>query len=114
MDKNSFKKIQTTYTGLLQVEQTNCALTNCLNCLEYFKKIQTTYTGLLQVEQTICALTNCLNCLEYFKIDKADKHLLKDLKQHKNRLEVKRKEINEYLNNKDAYENSLPSNPESR
>ena len=29
-------------------------------------------------------------------------------------LEVKRKEINEYLNNKDAYENSLPSNPGSR
>jgi hypothetical protein len=56
------------------------------------KKVQTNYSNLTQLDNGITALTNWIKYIEVSGISKADKHLIKDLRRHKNRLEILRKE----------------------
>ena len=58
---------------------------------QVFHKIESNYEP-LKLNNTIRALKNWLCYLECCKIDEVDKHLIKDLRRHKDRLLNLRKE----------------------
>ena len=60
--------------------------------IQQFKKIQSNY-DIVSINQMIVALSNWCAYLEHNNFDKLDKHLIKDLRRHKDRLYNIRKEL---------------------